>query len=144
MILPKISSCDLDKIGDFEKYSAIINLNDTPNYLFESKTPYFWFPIHETNRFGYAPFFGAAKVWDNFKNKSKPVLFHCASGVNRSVSVAYAILKSDGFSEEEIKLYFPKKSPKFMFDMNIKKGYVYPDVIEFLTARHNYPTYSIM
>lgn len=143
IVFPKISGCDKNKIGDFNDYSAIINVTDSPYYLFESPVPYYWFPIHETNQFGYAPFYGAAKVWDQYKKSNKPVLFHCSAGVNRSVSVCYAVLRSDGITDKELDLLYPTKYIQSTYNLNIKKGFVFEDTIKFLVARHEFPTYSI-
>lgn len=138
-----ISSCDLDRIGDFNQFAAIINVNDYYDHLFASPVPYYWFPIHEVHLWGYAPFYGSAKIFDHYKNNPKPILIHCAAGVNRSVTITYAILKSSGWTDKEIKILYPN-DPKFMFDFNVKRGYINPDVLEFLKKRHEFPTYSIM
>ena len=125
-----------------EECSAIINVSDTPELSFTLASqgkPSFWFPIHETNDWGYAPFYGSAKVVDHYKT----VVIHCLAGVNRSKCVAYAILKAEGFSDVDISNHINDDvSRLFGYNMN-KWGCIPFDIIPFLQARKINPTYSI-
>ena len=125
-----------------EKYKAVVNVSDTPETTFEfadKGIPSFWFPVNEIHLWGYSPFYGTAKVIDKYCD----ILLHCHAGVNRSKSIAYAILKTEDMSDEEIKIHI-KDDVARLFESNIRKGYIYPDIIRFLKERKNYPTYSIM
>lgn len=138
-------SCDPSETRDFSMFAAVINVADTPCEVFRVNVPSFWFPIHETGVWGYAPFYGAAKVVDQFRDSPKPIMIHCHAGVNRAPSVAYAVMTSDGLSDNEI----ARRCPLFGLDMpdifitNRARGCIPQDVIPFLTARHAHPTFGI-
>ena len=70
--------------------------------------PSFWFPVAELSFWNYAPFYGVAKVYDSFKNKR--ILIHCHAGKNRSPSIAYIVLKSEGYTDKEILEYLNEDS----------------------------------
>ena len=121
---------------------AVVNVADTPELSFEladSGKPSFWFPINEIWHWGYSPFYGTAKVVDRYQD----VLIHCHAGVNRSKCVAWAILKAEGMSDVEAAQSI-KDDVSRLFAMNLRKGYIPVDIIEFLRARHIYKTYSMM
>lgn len=130
-----------------KKFKAIINVSDTECLSFElqPEVPSFWFPIHEVWHWGYAPFYGAAKVVDHYGPKGA-VLFHCHAGVNRSACVALALKLADGLKPEEITLPPFHKGHELisLFNNNIKRGYIPHDIIPFLQARKEKPTYGIM
>lgn len=132
--------------GLIAKYSAVVNVSDTPEATFDLLNlgfPAFWFPIHEVHHWGYSPFYGAAKVYDQFNSNPKPILFHCHAGVNRSRCVVYAILKAIELSDNVI-AHLTKSDVSDLFQDNIKKEYIPKDIIPFLRARYDYPTYGIM
>lgn len=132
--------------SDFSAFAAVINVADSPCRTFEVNGPSFWFPVHETGRWGYAPFYGAAKVIDHFREIKKPILVHCHGGVNRSPSVVYAILASDGLSDGEIVVRYPLFGLAGMHEIyyrNVHNHCIERDTISMLAARHNYPTYSL-
>lgn len=125
---------------------ACINVSDTPCMTFELSRegfPSFWAPIHETGIWGYAPFYLAAKVYDEFKNDGKPIALHCHACVNRSVSVAYYVLSAEGYTDSEIQQHLNDKVYIPLFFRNIRQGYIPADVFDFLKARKQYPTYSL-
>jgi len=89
---------------------------------------------------GTPPFFGAAKVVDRYEN----VIIHCHAGVNRSKSVAYAILKAENMSDEQIAEHINDDVSDLFNKLNMNKwGFIPKDIIEFLKARKQHPTYSI-
>ncbi len=146
MNAPKIIiSCDPKTTISFKPFAAIINVADSPCQTFRADVPSFWTPIQEVNQWGYSPFYMAAKVVDYFRESDKPVLISCHAGVNRSVSVAFAIMKSDGMTDEQIFATngLHKEWLKEAYDRNINLGYVFPDTIAMLKARHLYPDFSI-
>lgn len=131
-----------------ESFDAVVNVSDSPCKTFDYiklGIPSFWYPIHEVWIWGYAPFFGTAKVLDEFY-KTKPILLHCHAGVNRSANVAYAVLKAEGYNNKEIqeRSGIDANFTENLFNRNISRKYVPHDIIEFLQARKQYPTYSLM
>lgn len=145
-----IISCEPRATVSFaSKFSAIVNVADSPCQLFTADVPVFWFPVQETGRWGYAPFYGTAKVLDHLAEfgLSKPVLVHCHGGVNRSPTIVYAVLASNGMSEEWFDQHFPiygKGGMRAIYEENVARGCVEPDTIEFLEARHQHPDSSIV
>lgn len=143
------------------RYSAIVNVADSPCTAFTaSKTyqnvgepiPYFWFPVHECGFWGYSAFYGAAHVYDTFAAPSgKTMLVHCHGGACRSPLISYAVLASNGWTDEEMVGAFAlfgssrDGSPRIaeLFRTHIRKGCIPADVIEFLKARKEKPTFSI-
>jgi len=132
-----------------KNYFGVLNVSDTPCMTFDFATHgilSLWFPIHEVGQWGYSPFYGAAKFLDHklASGDERPILLHCHAGVNRSVCVAYAVLKSVESTQSEIdhKLEIGEGLPN-LFQININKGYIPSDVIDFLKARHQCPTYGI-
>jgi len=139
---------DYDELRDVnyvkENFASVINVSDTECLTFkymESGIPSYWFPIHETWHWGYGPFYATAKIHDQ-NTTGKPILIHCHAGANRSVTVAYCVLKSLGRTDEECNREIGRDA-KFQYDMNIYKGYIPHDVIDFLYGRYEKPTYSI-
>jgi hypothetical protein len=126
--------------------SACVNVSDTECITFDLAKrgfPSFWFPIHEVGQWGYAPFYGAVKVYDQFASPEKPILIHCHACVNRSVSVAYYVLSAEGYTDSEIQQHLNDKVYIPLFFRNIRQGYIPADVFDFLKARKQYPTYSL-
>lgn len=78
------------------------------------------------------------------KSRYRPILLHCHAGANRSVCVACAVLKSIESTQLEIdhKLEIGEGLPN-LFQININKGYIPSNIIEFLKTRHQYPTYGM-
>ncbi len=147
MNLPKIViSCNPVRTDDFSGFAAVINVADDPCQNFRINVPNYWFPIHETGIWGYSPFYGAAKVVDQYGDQDKPILIHCHAGANRSPSVTYAVLASNGattkYLDENFKLYGPGGLQE-IYERNIKKGCIFPDTIAMLKARHNYNSFCI-
>ena len=146
-----IISCNPEHTTDFSQFAAIINVADSECQTFKANIPSFWFPVHEVNQWGYGPFYGAAKVVDYFRDHPNPILIHCHAGANRSPSIAYAIMMSDGMSYSHIESLYPlygrtenDEGIGSIYDKNVKKGYVFSDTISMLTARHAFPSYSLM
>lgn len=151
-VTPNPADKDFSKrcgIDTLRKFKAIVNVSDSPCLSFDLQgdVPSFWFPVHEVWHWGYAPFFGAAKVVDHYGG---PVLIHCHAGVNRSMCVGLALCLADDIPLEEIKLRPFNEGSEAMqscmrlFEHNVKKGYIPSDIIPFLKARKAYPTYSMM
>ena len=136
-------------ISKLREFAAIVNVSDTSCLTFATQAegiPSFWFPIQETGAWGYAPFFGAAKVLDQF-GKTEPVIIHCHAGVNRSYCVAYAIMLAEGADPSKITFEPWHRASSYgsaLFQRNIKRGCIPKDIVEFLKARKTYPTYSIL
>ena len=130
-------------------YAAVINVSSSPEMTFEfikRKFPSFWTPVQELGSWGYAPFFVASMVFSEYKDAGKPILIHCAAGVNRSVSVAYAVLMGMGYTEEQTQQLIMESrvwQAKGVFDMNVRRKYVFDDTLDFLKARNEHPTYGI-
>jgi len=134
---------------DLSRYSAIINVSDSPGRTFSAGIPAFWFPIHETGKWGYAPFWGAAKVLDHLSllNPYKPVLIHCHAGANRSPSVAYAVMASNDVPDEAMEgfvVHGGAQGLRELYERNIRRGCVLEDTINVLRTRHHYPGFSLM
>lgn len=151
MLTPRIVvSCEPEITDRLSAYSAVINVSDTPGRNFSSNgLPAFWFPIHETGVWGYTPFWGAAKTLDHIArfNPSKPVLIHCHGGVNRSPSVAYAIMASNDVPEEAMDTFVTHGRGRGLakiYEANIRRGCVHADTIAVLRTRHSFPEYSLM
>ena len=130
----------------YDNYHCVINVGDKPysTFLFsDNNIKSYWFPIHEFNNWGYSPFYAVAKILDNKiqLNDPKPILLHCMAGINRSACVAYTILKSNDIDiiPENV-----KHCEEFLFEQNVKKGYIPEDIIDFLKARHKNPDGSIL
>lgn len=131
-------------------YYGTINVSDTPCMTFEYQNAGIkacWFPIHEVGYWGYAPFYGTAKFLDQKlrDGDERPILLHCHAGVNRSVCVAYANLLAVGVTQPEIneKITIGEGLPTLL-EININKGYIPSDIVPFLQARKDQPTYGIM
>lgn len=159
---------DFRSVRMMKLYDVVINVSDSPCATLEISssvefslmaTSSYWFPIHEVWHWGYAPFYGAAKVIDFHLERYSHLaeasfarfLIHCHAGVNRSVSVAYAILKAEGYPDDELLIHRalglkpePGERASRQFDSNVRKGYIPYDIIDFLKARKEYPSYSIM
>lgn len=131
-----------------EKFSAIINVSDSPCSTFDHSCPSFWFPIQELGRWGHAPFYAAAKVVDHYDVEgSLPVAIHCHAGVNRSMCVTLAIQLADGHWPKEINIKpwnGPAEGCMGLFERNIQKGCIPDNIVEFLAERKQFPTYSIL
>lgn len=131
--------------GLLNRVKAIINVSDNIDQtckLANSGKPSFWFPIHEAHSWGYAPFYGAAKIVDEYQD----VIIHCRLGINRSKCIAYAILKAEGLTEEETSAQISKNGSNyttFLFEKNMNSGRIPKDIISFLQARKQYPTHSL-
>jgi len=133
-------------------YCAVINVSDSPcaTFDYQLKVPSFWFPIHEIDKWGYSPFYGALKVVNEYyKEGGKPVLIHCHAGANRSPSVAYAILLSKGYSPEEAEksLNYPELS--LVFKRNVERKHIPKNIVDFLVKaqepQHNTTSlYSVL
>lgn len=137
-------------------FSAVINVADSPCQLFDSPVSQYWFPIHEVGHWGYEPFYAAAKVVDHYieKGSKRPIIIHCHAGVLRSPCVAYAIgesfrLAGKFFEYGYIGNVFKETQEqtaahiKTIFDEKIDQGFIPPGVVEFLTKRFDWPTYSV-
>lgn len=114
-----------------ETYCASINVSDSQCATFDLQKlgfPSFWFPINEIGVWGHAPFFGALQVVNEFYKGDKPVHIHCHAGANRSPSIAYAILRSKGFTPEEAEESLNYENLHKVFERN----HVPKNIIEFL------------
>lgn len=141
--------CEQVEIGRMPdaRFSAIINVSDSTCSTFDHSIPSFWFPIQELGIWGHAPFYGAAKVVDQYGGGDLPVAIHCHAGVNRSMCVALAIQLAEGHSIEYIEQHWPKISNGFSYDLflhNIKRKCIPENIVEFLGLRYKHPTYSIL
>jgi hypothetical protein len=150
-VTPDPSDHPIRKYAQYVKktYYGVVNVSDTPCMTFEYQNngiKALWFPIHEVGQWGYSPFYGTAKFLDQklASGDERPILIHCHAGANRSVCVAYAVLKSVESTQAEIdhKLEIGEGLPN-LFQININKGYIPSDIIEFLKARHKNPSYAI-
>lgn len=140
---PIIVTAAPDSTTDLTQYAAVINVADSPCRLFNSPVPYFWFPIHETEPWGYSPFYGAAKVYDNFCQKGQ-ILVHCHGGISRSPSVACALLVSSTIGPKALRdLKDGGKRFAAAFDNEFRRGLIPSDIIRFLMARHANPSFSL-
>lgn len=137
---------DVGALNDL-RIKAVINVNDSPDYLFNSPAPYYWFPIHECSWWGYAPFYGALKVCERYQN-SGVIVIHCAAGVNRSPTIAYSMFKAFGYDDEAIKSYLHCVDgwgwAKGRLERNIEHGYVGKDILKFLKFAFENPNASLM
>ena len=99
--LDNILSVQPDVAASF--YSAVINVSDSPcaSFDYQMKLPSFWFPIHEIEPWGYTSFLATLRVVNEYYKGDKPILIHCHAGANRSPSVAFAILKTKGYTDDE-------------------------------------------
>jgi hypothetical protein len=124
----------------------MVNVSDTPGLLFQNpRVPYYWFPVQETGYWGYSPFFGAAKVYDHFKDSGKPLMIHCHGGVCRSPLVSYAINLAEGLTEQEMAAdYSLYKGFEEHFQVHMDRGCIPRDIVNFLKARKQEPEYSII
>lgn len=130
-------------------YCAVINLADTQCRLSNSPVPYYWYPINEMEFWSYGPFFFTSKIVDMYQHETKPIMIHCHAGVNRSVSVAYAIYMADkqcGIQHECLNDSWKDRLDvyKRTFETNIRRGHIPEDIITFLMARHDNPGYSLL
>lgn len=128
-----------------DKYSCVVNVSDGVGVTMElqGKLPSFWFPVHECNWWGYAPFYGFAKVYDVYKSADKPILIHCHAGVNRSTSIAFCTLVADGYDITTAQNIIDRNYAMTTVQGNIDKGCIPIDICDFLKARYEYPTYSM-
>ena len=141
---PKPSS-----VVDFnaEKFCAIVNFNDCPLNPLELSlsNKYFWCPIVEESNWGYIPFYFGWQVYQQFKNHGKPIYFHCFAGINRSPTLAWAILKAE-FSGDVSKIkqnIIHNSRLPYFYERNIDRRYVPQDIDEFLLLCKTYPNCSL-
>ena len=129
-----------------DKYCAVVNVSDSPCLsLSDLPIKSFWFPVHETGKWGYSPFYGAAKVNDTLCTEQKSLIIHCHAGACRSPIIAYTILRAEGYTDAQIESINPAyKGYSEDLGINIARGCIPADIITFLQARHKNPTYSIM
>jgi len=129
---------------DLTRYAAVVNVSDSPGRAFSSPVPHFWFPIHETGFWGYHAFYGAAKVFDKFRDQGQ-ILIHCHGGISRSPSVAFAIALSEFQSwvqaEEAFGYYGKRYGDAYRVELNRKR--IPKDVVRFLIERKVHPTFSL-
>jgi hypothetical protein len=130
-----------------ENYSAVINVSDTPCATFDyqkEEIPSFWFPIHEVSSFwGYMPFIATLRVVNEYYKGDKPILLHCHAGANRSPSVAYAILKTKGYTDKEATESLNYPDVDKVFDRNIILNLIPPNLLEVMIQAEQHPTFGI-
>lgn len=128
------------------RYSAVINVADSPCLSLDMSRwiPSLWFPVNEVGDWGYAVFYGAQKTWYSFRTADKPVLIHCHGGAVRAPHVVYALLLGDGMSEEGAAKALETKDLPASFKRKMRQGYIPKDIVEFLKAAKENPTFSII
>jgi hypothetical protein len=130
-----------------EHYCAVINVSDSPCATFDYQRagmPSFWFPINEMAKWTHAPFYGALKVVNEYYEGNKKVLIHCHAGANRSPCIAFAILLTKGYTWQEAEESLNYERLYWVFQRNIKRGHIPPDIIKFLMGCDIDSTFSIM
>ncbi len=130
-----------------ENYSAVINVSDTPCATFDYQKegiPSFWFPIHEVSSFwGYMPFIASLKVVNEYYKGDKPIVLHCHAGANRSPSIAFAILKTKGYTDEEAAESLNYADIDKVFERNIRLNLIPPNLLEVMIQAEQHPTFGI-
>lgn len=130
--LDQILSVQPDVAASF--YCAVINVADSPcaSFDYQLKVPSFWFPINEIAQWGHSPFYGALRVVNEYYKGDKPVLIHCHAGANRSPSVAYAILRSKGYTEKEAEESLEYPNLTEVFKRNIERKHIPHNIVDYL------------
>lgn len=119
-------------------YDVVISVNDAmPKHNF---SPSYWFPVDEMNNFwGYEPFFGVLRVVEKYYDKN--LYLHCAAGVSRSPSIAYAVLYSL-YGDSWGQYIVTQSDPERFFKKNLRRIPI--NLIDFLRIAHLNPSYSLL
>jgi hypothetical protein len=130
-----------------ENFCAVLSFNDSPPNKKDLRlsTNYFWYPIVENSQWGYGPFYFAWHIYQNFKNNSSPFYFHCFAGINRSPTIAWAVLRTefDGdIDKVKMNLVHNSRLPHF-YDRNVERGHIPSDINEFLYLCKAHPDCSL-
>ena len=141
--LDSILSVKPDVAASF--YSAVINVSDSPcaTFDYQMKLPSFWFPIHEIEPWGYTPFLAVLRVVNEYYKGDKPILIHCHAGANRSPSIAYSILKTKGYTDEEAAQSLDYADISKVFQRNIEMKLIPKNILEFLAAAEKHQDRSM-
>jgi hypothetical protein len=141
--LDNILSVKPDVAASF--YAAVINVSDSPcaSFDYQLKLPSFWFPIHEIEPWGYTPFLAALRVVNEFYKGDKPILIHCHAGANRSPSVAFAILKAKGYTDDEAAQSLKYTDIAKVFQRNITMKLIPKNIIRFLEVAEKHQDRSM-
>ena len=141
--LDNVLSVQPDVVSSF--YSAVINVSDSPcaTFDYQLKIPSFWFPIHEIEHWGYSPFFGTLRAVNQYYKGDKPILIHCHAGANRSPSIAYSILKTKGYTDEEATKSLLYSDISKVFQRNIQLKHIPSNILEFLFVAEHHPDKSL-
>lgn len=91
-----------EEAASLKAWDVIINVNDIrPKLLDPVPAKLFWYPILETQPWGYNPFFFTKRLLDHYTEKYN-VLIHCSDGKHRAPMMVYGWLLSKGFDARRI------------------------------------------
>ena len=137
--------CDGMTLEFANKFTAFINVNDTPCNLFEplSHQKVYWYPLNEMGYWGYAPFFWFKKIIEHYSFKhncniaKKPEIYvHCAAGAYRSPNMVYWWLRSLGHSHDECQDISYRGGSD-------RQGNIPKKLMEFYESMTKHPTWSL-
>jgi hypothetical protein len=150
-----------DRFGkcSIDKYDAILNLSDYPQYWPDKKSIEMnWYPVVEWDTWGYGPLYWTVNALDRLVKAKKKIYVHCWAVKHRSPMSVYLYIQSLGYAAEEAFAMFDMqfitniigdKKPtgnwlKRFYDADIKSGRIPKDAIKFMQLVRQNPGLSIL
>jgi hypothetical protein len=123
---------------------VLINVADYVDTFFGSRANrfYYWYPINEISKWGYAPFFWSKKILDYHTNRKDTIFIHCAAGAHRSPMILVAWLKILRLRDDQIEGYCPDCLA--IWDHDVANGTIPADLMTMYNVMFANPTWSLM
>jgi hypothetical protein len=122
---------------------VIINVADYVDSFFGQRAQfYYWYPINEISKWGYAPFFWSKKILDYHTNSKDSIFLHCAAGAHRSPMILVAWLKSLRLRDDQIESYAPGCLK--IWEHDVAERTIPGDLMTMYNVMYANPSWSLM